>query len=222
MAERVRTALEETPPPPHSLRPGRSTFLSAGAQRPSRRWESAISNIGRSLMGLMPFATVFALALLLSTVYIFTRFWHTPALTDRWSKPSPSPMVASPVFSSDQALETATKGPGDSSGASNLESPSHDRSPAAPTQTPTASAPAAPTTNKGAPSTPALAPTHASEETPASITPTDAPDLTPSVTPTPPLAPTLTPTPPPPSITNTPAATITPPRRPPRTPPSRP
>jgi hypothetical protein len=71
-ASQVHAILDETPPPPHGLRPGRSAFLTAAAQQPEKRkgflfLPFPLSDFKRVLGWGMPIATVAVLAILLGT-----------------------------------------------------------------------------------------------------------------------------------------------------------
>ncbi len=71
-ASQVHAFLDETPPPPHGLRPGRSAFLTAAAQQPAKRkgflfFPFPLLDVKRMLGWSVPIVTVAVLVILLGT-----------------------------------------------------------------------------------------------------------------------------------------------------------
>ena len=72
VARGVHSALANTPPPPHGLRPGRSAFLTAAAnQKAEQRSRLAIPLLGRAFNWLAPIVAVLVMAVLLASGLFF-------------------------------------------------------------------------------------------------------------------------------------------------------
>jgi len=68
VASQLQAFLEETPPPPHGLKPGRSAFLTAAAQQPEKSkrflfFPFPLPRLSRAAAWVMPFAAIFVLAI---------------------------------------------------------------------------------------------------------------------------------------------------------------
>jgi len=71
-ASQVHAFLDETPQPPHGLRPGRSAFLTAAAQQPEQRkhflfFPFPLPRLSRASGWILSLTTVFIMAVLLGT-----------------------------------------------------------------------------------------------------------------------------------------------------------
>lgn len=79
IAQSVQSALADTPPPPHGLRPGRSAFLTAAAnQKAEQRSRLAIPLFGKAFSWLAPAAAVLIMSLLFGTLYKGVSTLKTP------------------------------------------------------------------------------------------------------------------------------------------------
>jgi len=93
VASQLQAFLEETPPPPHGLKPGRSAFLTAAAQQPEKSkrflfFPFPLPRLSRAAAWVMPFAAIFVLAILLGTAIFTTGGYNRQSLPATTTIPS--------------------------------------------------------------------------------------------------------------------------------------
>jgi hypothetical protein len=90
-AAQVQAALEDVPPPPHGLRPGRSAFLTAAAQQPaSKRGVLGLPQLSRGLNWLFSFGTAVALIMLLTAIFVAAGYWGNAVRTGKQGVKTPT------------------------------------------------------------------------------------------------------------------------------------